>query len=72
MTGAYTAKATESWSQMVRTTAGSWAVAIPLGLTMRGLYVSHVPSSQFATITLATTLVLLLGARGSYIALNGT
>mmetsp|Transcript_14676 Transcript_14676/g.36344 ORF Transcript_14676/g.36344 Transcript_14676/m.36344 type:complete len:107 (-) Transcript_14676:774-1094(-) len=70
--GAYTQLATESYGAMARNVTATWAVAVPLGLSIRGLYLGHVPESSFAAITLGVTLAFLLLSRSGYILLNGT
>lgn len=45
--------------------AKSWAVGIPLALVIRGLTTGHVPAQPFIVVSLASTLVLLVGWRAT-------
>lgn len=43
----------------------SWAVGIPVGLVIRGVTTGHVPAPPFVVVSMASTLVLLVGWRAA-------
>ena len=40
-----------------------WAVAVPLGIALRGAIKGYVPPTPFIIVTLISTLVILVGVR---------
>ncbi|KAH7287735.1 hypothetical protein KP509_32G071100 [Ceratopteris richardii] len=50
-------------------TVKSWAVGIPFALVIRGVTSGHVPPYPFIMISMASTLVLLVGWRATATAL---
>ncbi|OWM70776.1 uncharacterized protein LOC116214163 [Punica granatum] len=50
-------------SKGVLSVAKSWAVGIPLGITIRAVLSGHIPPYTFILVTMGSTAVLLIGGR---------
>ena len=67
LTGVYSPDQRGSDTSMVTSTAikvaKGWAVAVPLGIVMRGVLKGYVPPVPFIIVTMISTLVILAGIR---------
>jgi len=60
-TGAY--ERSDNLTSALLTPSKSWAVAVPIGLLLRGISKGRVPPTPFIIVSMVATLVLLLGWR---------
>lgn len=69
--GAYTREATMNVPSALKFFVRSWALAVPLGIGLRGVLTDHVPPALFAVITLASTFVITGSWRVLYVKVRG-
>ena len=67
LTGVYSPDDTSDESNVIVSTGmkvvKGWAVAVPLGIALRGAIKGYVPPTPFIIVTLISTLVILVGVR---------
>lgn len=67
LTGVYSPDDTSDESNVIVSTGmkvvKGWAVAVPLGIALRGAVKGYVPPTPFIIVTLISTLVILVGVR---------
>jgi len=67
LTGVYSPDDTSDESNIIVSTGmkvvKGWAVAVPLGIALRGVIKGYVPPTPFIIVTLISTLVILVGVR---------
>ena len=67
LTGVYSPDDTSDESNVIVSTGlkvvKGWAVAVPLGIVLRGVIKGYIPPTPFIIVTLISTLVILVGAR---------
>ena len=60
---------------MIATTAvkvlNGWALAVPLGVALRGVIKGYVPPVPFIFVTLISTLIILVGVRVLFNVMEG-
>lgn len=69
--GAYTRAATSTVAETVKIFVRSWAIAVPMGIALRGVVTEHVPPAVFSAITLASTFVIVGSWRVAYVKMRG-
>eukprot|EP00177_Eucheuma_denticulatum_P000109 GFKZ01000190.1.p1 GENE.GFKZ01000190.1~~GFKZ01000190.1.p1 ORF type:complete len:507 (-),score=64.45 GFKZ01000190.1:1051-2571(-) len=69
--GAYTRAATSTVVETAKIFLRSWAIAVPMGIALRGVVTEHVPPAIFSAITLASTLVIVGSWRIAYVKIRG-
>eukprot|EP00577_Skeletonema_sp_RCC1716_P018209 CAMPEP_0113379660 /NCGR_PEP_ID=MMETSP0013_2-20120614/4343_1 /TAXON_ID=2843 ORGANISM="Skeletonema costatum, Strain 1716" /NCGR_SAMPLE_ID=MMETSP0013_2 /ASSEMBLY_ACC=CAM_ASM_000158 /LENGTH=251 /DNA_ID=CAMNT_0000261947 /DNA_START=17 /DNA_END=772 /DNA_ORIENTATION=+ /assembly_acc=CAM_ASM_000158 len=67
LTGVYSPDDTSDESNVIVSTGmkvvKGWAIAVPLGIALRGVIKGYVPPTPFIIVTLISTLVILVGVR---------
>lgn len=67
LTGVYSPDDTSDESNIIVSTGlkvvKGWAIAVPLGIALRGAIKGYVPPTPFIIVTLISTLVILVGVR---------
>ncbi|PXF40484.1 Adenylate kinase, chloroplastic [Gracilariopsis chorda] len=69
--GAYTRAATANIPATLKYFVRAWAVAVPMGIGLRGVVTDHVPPVVFAVISLVATLLLMGSWRTLYVLIRG-
>ncbi|CAN8067789.1 unnamed protein product [Agarophyton chilense] len=69
--GVYTRAATANLSEALKYFVRAWAIAMPMGIGLRGVVTDHVPPVAFAAISLVATLILMGSWRALFVVVRG-